>query len=82
MPDAAGSPSARIAQGRLALVAGDLETADTVLRGAVSAARVLGNAFTLATALNVHATLTERSATSRRPPSSSASRSRCRSAPG
>ena len=44
---------ARIAQGQLALVAGDLATAGTVLRGAVSAARGLGNAFTLATALNV-----------------------------
>ena len=50
---------ARLAQGQLALVAGDLATAGEVLPEVVSASRNRGNPFTLATALNVHATLTE-----------------------
>ena len=50
---------ARIAQAQLALVAGDLATAGSVLSEVVEAARDVGNAFTVAVALNVHATLTE-----------------------
>ncbi len=50
---------ARIAQGLLAITSGDLATAAAVLSEAMGAARELGNPFTLATALNVNATLTE-----------------------
>ncbi|MEV0134978.1 helix-turn-helix domain-containing protein [Dactylosporangium sp. NPDC050688] len=49
----------RLAQCQLALVADDLATAGRHLPEVVRAARAAGNAFTLATALNVHATLTE-----------------------
>ncbi|GAA3234627.1 hypothetical protein GCM10010532_072180 [Dactylosporangium siamense] len=49
----------RLAQCQLALVANDLATAGLILPTVVRAAREIGNAFTLATALNVHATLTE-----------------------
>ncbi|MFF5232421.1 ATP-binding protein [Dactylosporangium sp. NPDC000521] len=49
----------RLAQCQRALVAHDLATAGLILPEAVRAARAVGNAFTLATALNVHATLTE-----------------------
>ena len=50
---------ARLAQGLLALTAGDLATAGVVLPEGVATARELGNPFTLATALNINATRTE-----------------------
>ena len=48
-----------LAQGLLALTAGDLATAGAVLTEGVATARELGNPFTLATALNINATRTE-----------------------
>ena len=48
-----------IAQGQRALVGGDYELAQDLLRRAEEAARDLGNPFTLATALNIRATLTQ-----------------------
>ena len=50
---------ARFAQAQIALASGDLATARTVLPEVVSAARELGNPFSLTTSLNLHATLTE-----------------------
>jgi predicted ATPase/transcriptional regulator with XRE-family HTH domain len=49
----------RIAEGQLALLAGEADTADAVLRDAERLARDLGNPFTLATVLNIRAILTE-----------------------
>lgn len=46
-----------ITRGQLALLGADLDGADRWLREADAAARVLGNAFTLATTLNIRATL-------------------------
>ena len=49
----------RIAEGQVALLAGRVDEADALLDDAERLARELGNAFSLATALNVRATLTE-----------------------
>jgi predicted ATPase/transcriptional regulator with XRE-family HTH domain len=49
----------RIAEGQVALLAGVADEADRLLLEAEALARELGNPFTLATALNVRATLTE-----------------------
>jgi predicted ATPase/DNA-binding XRE family transcriptional regulator len=48
-----------VAEGQVALLAGRLEDAERLLVDAEEHARALGNPFTLATALNVRATLTE-----------------------
>jgi hypothetical protein len=48
-----------IVQGQIALLSGDLPAAEERLRSVESAVRELGNPFTLATTLNVRATVSE-----------------------